>query len=153
MSANSNHSVEAMQADDCAAVLRSLTGAESLAGSFSSRERCGECCNQQRDAGGLRPNVRYDERAEGLYFVGLAGRWQRCRGYRPLVVGRLGQGDVFDAATAAQHLVQRSTRIRVGWAAGEVPRRRAFSNGLPPDRAGPFPSTRLSSTSSRDTLR
>jgi hypothetical protein len=50
--------------DDSAARPLSPAGAESLGGSFSSRERCGECCNQRRDAGGLRPSVRSDERVE-----------------------------------------------------------------------------------------
>ncbi len=40
--------------------------------------------------------------------------------------------------------------VPVGWAAGEVPRTRAFSDGLPPNRAGPFPGTRLSRASARD---
>jgi hypothetical protein len=42
--------------------------------------------------------------------------------------------------------------LAVGWAAGEVPRTRAFSDGLPPNRAGPFSGTRLSRASARDAL-
>ena len=51
---------------------------------------------------------------------------------------------------AEQAPFQRLDQILVGWAAGEVPRERAFSDGLPPNRAGLFPGTRLSRASVRD---
>jgi hypothetical protein len=53
---------------------------------------------------------------------------------------------------AEQAPLQRLDQILVGWAAGEVPRMRAFSDGLPPNRAGLFPGTRLSRASTRDAL-
>jgi hypothetical protein len=49
-----------------------------------------------------------------------------------------------------QAALQRLDQVLVGWAAGEVPRTRAFSDGLPPNRAGLFPGTRLSRASTRD---
>jgi hypothetical protein len=48
--------------------------------------------------------------------------------------------------------LQRLDQVLVGWAAGEVPLVRAFSDGLPPNRAGLFPGTRLSRASTRDAL-
>ena len=65
--------------------------------------------------------------------------------------GLVGWRGVLDATTAAaHHLIERLTAILVGWAAGEVPHLRAFSDGLPPNRAGLFPGTRLSRASVRD---
>jgi hypothetical protein len=45
---------------------------------------------------------------------------------------------------ATQHSLDDLSQIFVGWAAGEVPRERSFSDGLPPNRACRFRSTRLS---------
>ena len=55
-------------------------------------------------------------------------------------------------APAPEHPLEQLAHIRVGWAAGEVPLTRAFSDGLPPNRACPFPGTRLSRASTRDAL-
>ena len=51
-----------------------------------------------------------------------------------------------------QAALQCLDQVLVGWAAGEVPLVRAFSDGLPPNRAGLFPGTRLSRASTRDAL-
>jgi hypothetical protein len=61
---------------------------------------------------------------------------------------RLLDHDVLDAATtASQDLVHSGAGVGVGWAASEVRLSPAFSDGLPPNRACRFRSTRLSSTS------
>ncbi len=52
------------------------------------------------------------------------------------------------SAALALELIERIDDVAVGWAAGEVPW--AFSDGLPPNRACRFRSTRLSSASNRD---
>jgi len=73
-------------------------------------------------------------------------RTRCCSGVSSHRFGRVAQGDVVTYEDPFHGLGQ----VLVGWAASEVPHKRAFSDGLPPNRAGPFPSTRLSSTSSRD---
>jgi len=55
-------------------------------------------------------------------------------------------------ALAREDTLEQFADVRVGWAAGEVPRTRAFSDGLPPNRAGLFPGTRVSRASTRDAL-
>src|SRR5204863_2920560 len=55
-------------------------------------------------------------------------------------------------ALASKDPLKEFASIGVGWAAGEVPQTRAFADGLPPNRAGLFPGTRLSRASPRDTL-
>jgi hypothetical protein len=53
-------------------------------------------------------------------------------------------GDQFFRSSPDRNVLSREqtlqcfSQIDVGWAASEVPRRRAFSNGLPPNRAGPL---------------
>lgn len=62
--ATSDRLAAAVLVDDSVAQVVWPGSAESLGGSFSTRGRCGECCNPRRGSGGLRPSVRFGKRAE-----------------------------------------------------------------------------------------